>query len=294
MAMKMQSMASDFMDNLFSNVTNEDEYKKATQFAKQAGLDKFGFEVPESYENGGLDFVRSFPTFKQQQASQLAAAEQALVEKDKIKRQIEIEDREYNLKKEELERKQLETAMKQEDRRMDLMGEREPSIDQLKYEKSMADHVRSDKFIQDFQDIKVQSNKVDEIWNKYMESPGATDSMNALDQSMIMIFQKILDPTSVVRESEFARLAGGQSLYNRGVGYLDRLQKGGGGLSPGERKEIYETIGALTSASKKLYDKKLAKIKKGIPKRYHKGIFTQFEDDQPLTDESLIDSLIGS
>lgn len=53
-------------------------------------------------------------------------------------------------------------------------------------------------------------------------------------QAVLVTFQKILDPTSVVRESEYARTAAGQSLMNRIAGYTQRLESGGAGLTDAE------------------------------------------------------------
>lgn len=49
-------------------------------------------------------------------------------------------------------------------------------------------------------------------------------------QAILVTFQKILDPTSVVRESEYMRSAAGQSLDNRVSGYIEQLSKGGAGI----------------------------------------------------------------
>lgn len=57
---------------------------------------------------------------------------------------------------------------------------------------------------------------------------------NGGSQAVLVTFQKILDPTSVVRESEYARTATGQSLLNRIQGYSERLAAGGAGLTDAE------------------------------------------------------------
>jgi hypothetical protein len=54
--------------------------------------------------------------------------------------------------------------------------------------------------------------------------------MAAGSQGVLVTFQKILDPTSVVRESEYARSAAGQSLLSRIEGGYQRLVKGGAGV----------------------------------------------------------------
>lgn len=57
-------------------------------------------------------------------------------------------------------------------------------------------------------------------------------------QTVLVTFQKILDPTSVVRESEFDRSAAGQSLINRVKGAMERLKSGGAGIPLGELEKF--------------------------------------------------------
>lgn len=56
-------------------------------------------------------------------------------------------------------------------------------------------------------------------------------SLNAPSQAMLVTFQKMLDPTSVVRESEYARSGSGQSLANSVEGYYEKLVQGGAGVT---------------------------------------------------------------
>lgn len=57
-------------------------------------------------------------------------------------------------------------------------------------------------------------------------------------QMVLVTFQKILDPPSVVRESEFMRSAAGQSLMNRVQGAVERLTKGGAGITAPELQKF--------------------------------------------------------
>lgn len=59
-------------------------------------------------------------------------------------------------------------------------------------------------------------------------------------QAVLVTFQKILDPTSVVRESEYARSAEGMSLMNQIEGYADRLRRGGVGVTLPELKKFQQ------------------------------------------------------
>ena len=64
---------------------------------------------------------------------------------------------------------------------------------------------------------------------------------NGGSQAVLVTFQKILDPTSVVRESEYARSAEGISLLGRIEGYADKLGRGGAGVPDDELAAMVET-----------------------------------------------------
>ena len=66
--------------------------------------------------------------------------------------------------------------------------------------------------------------------------------MAAGAQAILVTFQKILDPTSVVRESEYARSAEGQSAMNRLRGFADRMARGGVGV-PFAELERFHALG---------------------------------------------------
>lgn len=68
----------------------------------------------------------------------------------------------------------------------------------------------------------------------------AGTSMNAASQGVLIVFQKMLDPTSVVRESEYARSGEGQSLLNRIDGTYTKLVQGGAGVGLKELKTFVD------------------------------------------------------
>ena len=55
--------------------------------------------------------------------------------------------------------------------------------------------------------------------------------MLAGSQAILISFNKLLDPTSVVRESEYARSASGQSALETMRGFVDKLTQGGAGVT---------------------------------------------------------------
>jgi hypothetical protein len=64
------------------------------------------------------------------------------------------------------------------------------------------------------------------------EAPGS--------QGVLVTFQKILDPTSVVRESEYARSASGLSLLQNLEGRMMRITQGGAGVTPAQLAEFVQ------------------------------------------------------
>lgn len=68
---------------------------------------------------------------------------------------------------------------------------------------------------------------------------------NGGSQAVLVTFQKILDPSSVVRESEYARSASGISMLGRLQGYMDKLQSGGAGVPDAELAQMVQTAREL-------------------------------------------------
>jgi murein DD-endopeptidase MepM/ murein hydrolase activator NlpD len=54
--------------------------------------------------------------------------------------------------------------------------------------------------------------------------------LNAISQGILVTYQKLLDPTSVVRESEYARSSDGQSLLDKIEGKFKAIYEGGPGV----------------------------------------------------------------
>lgn len=69
------------------------------------------------------------------------------------------------------------------------------------------------------------------IMNKANASIKNGGDVNLGSQAIIATFNKILDPTSVVRESEYDRTAQGQSLLERIQGKYDNISSGGAGVT---------------------------------------------------------------
>lgn len=96
--------------------------------------------------------------------------------------------------------------------------------------------MRQDKYIQDFKDI---DNKFKVMEAAYKKAQGGdAKTFVAIDQALITLYNKMTDPTSVVRESEYARTPENMSIVNRILGKMDKWKQGGAGLTPTEREAL--------------------------------------------------------
>lgn len=84
-------------------------------------------------------------------------------------------------------------------------------------------------------------------WKRY--DSGEAADLNATSQAIITTFNKILDPTSVVRESEYDRTPQGQSLLNNIYGRISAIQQGGPGLTKASLKELVDLGNELASGA---------------------------------------------
>jgi hypothetical protein len=71
-------------------------------------------------------------------------------------------------------------------------------------------------------------------------------------QDVIITFQKILDPNSVVREAEYDRTAAGQSLVNRVEGYIEQLQHGGARMPLAELEKYAELARGIAAQTNEM------------------------------------------
>jgi hypothetical protein len=77
------------------------------------------------------------------------------------------------------------------------------------------------------------------IMNTAMNNLLAGGDKSIATQSIISPFNKILDPTSVVREGEYDRTAKGQSLLSQLQGKVENISAGGGGVT---QKTLQEAV----------------------------------------------------
>lgn len=110
--------------------------------------------------------------------------------------------------------------------------------------------------VKDYQVIKSQVESMDALLNKI--KPGEKQSALALDQGLITLFNKVSDPTSVVRESEYSRTPENLSLANRFNGAIKKLEQGGAGLTQQDRESLVFGAKVIADSRGSLYDETLS------------------------------------
>lgn len=118
--------------------------------------------------------------------------------------------------------------------------------DVAKIEMDLAKQFRADKTVQAHQ---LMQNEMRQI--EGLVAQGSSYS----DQALITKFSKILDPGSVVRETEFAITERGGGLIKAIENYASKVA-GGGRLQPSQRQEMIEAARALTNGIAENYARK--------------------------------------
>jgi hypothetical protein len=115
-------------------------------------------------------------------------------------------------------------------------------------EKFKAEIEISDKFLSQVKDPQSALNQlaIIDTAGRLLNDDLSNGKLNPVSQAILVTFQKILDPTSVVRESEYARSGAGQSLLNNLEGYLNKLQEGGAGVTKENLQGFVEVANELS------------------------------------------------
>ena len=117
--------------------------------------------------------------------------------------------------------------------------------------------LNQNQYIKNFQAMNSAASGIDSILEDTLSRPDLK-SKNVGDQALITLYNKILDPMSVVRESEYARTPEGQALMNRIAGFIQKVQAGGSGLTDSDRVEIARAAKVLINNSGELYNSKIS------------------------------------
>lgn len=86
---------------------------------------------------------------------------------------------------------------------------------------------------------------------------GKIKNYTGSDQALITMFNKLTDPKSVVRESEYARTSQNIPLLNRISGAIDKVQSGGSGLTNEDREALVIAAEVIFNERGNLYNQRL-------------------------------------
>lgn len=107
------------------------------------------------------------------------------------------------------------------------------------------------------------------------------NSRVAADQALAVTFQKMLDPSSVVRESEYARTPEGVSLMNRMGSFVEQLQKGGLTIKDEDRLALIQAASKMLKSGQRQMNSHIRRYKSlskdyRVPARYVLGDIDEF------------------
>jgi hypothetical protein len=89
---------------------------------------------------------------------------------------------------------------------------------------------------------------------KALEESRSAESKVAVDQALITIYNKMTDPNSVVRESEYARTSTDQAVLNAIKGKAQKILEGGAGLTNVERDALVRMARLFGDVQQAMYD----------------------------------------
>lgn len=90
--------------------------------------------------------------------------------------------------------------------------------------------------VKEYTTIDTQVRSMDALLNSAKK--GNVKNKVALDQALVTMYNKLTDPNSVVRESEYARTPENLPLVNRLKGAIQKVQAGGAGLTDSDREAL--------------------------------------------------------
>lgn len=115
----------------------------------------------------------------------------------------------------------------------------------VQWNQKLFDDLRKDS--QSFKDIDRTFTGMSKIFEDFQTNPSANRA--AMEQSLIIMFNKMLDPGSVVREGEFDRTAQGQSVISSATWFLQRLEAGWAWITDETFKDIVNIAWVLHQAA---------------------------------------------
>jgi len=145
-------------------------------------------------------------------------------------------------------------------------GKREDRLaanQQFKNERDMRQDFEKLPEVKNFNETNIKAGQMAQA----IEESKTTNNFVAVDQALITMFNKMTDPQSVVRESEYARTSNDIATVNMIKGKAQKVLTGGAGLTSAERDALKTMSDRFLAASKERYDS-VAEEYRGLAKTY--------------------------
>lgn len=131
-------------------------------------------------------------------------------------------------------------------------AERKNDLATIRLEQGLRKEVQALPIVKNFNTVKMN---YENALQAYKMADGSNNPQWP-DQVMIVTFNKLIDPNSVVMPAEFNRSAEGASLIERIKGYIQRLGAGGT-ISKESREQLYSMIGRLYNVAENNYKSRM-------------------------------------
>lgn len=99
------------------------------------------------------------------------------------------------------------------------------------------------------------NNSYTGLQSTYDQYKSGTIDKGIVDQGLTIMFNKMLDPGSVVREGEYARTAAGQAAITRAQEAVKQLSGGGGGISDKTREDMVNLAKTLYNGGQQEFNR---------------------------------------
>jgi hypothetical protein len=221
-------------------------------FARNFIRDNLGVNVPETVTASQLKTF--MPAITQQYLAQKRSEQAELTQQSQMQRIAETagkaSERQTAQQEFMAQQKQLDREQRERENRM-RQDKPEKTIggvgsDVAKVEMDLAKQFRADKTVQAHQLMQNEMRQLEAL---------AAEGNPQSDQALITKFAKILDPGSVVRETEFAITEKGGGMLTSLQNTLDKA-RGTGRLQPEQRAQMLQAARSLTAGVNEEYAKK--------------------------------------
>jgi hypothetical protein len=110
--------------------------------------------------------------------------------------------------------------------------------------------------VKDFITINTNVKSMDSLLSKALS--GDVENKVSLDQALITMYNKLTDPASVVRESEYARTPANLPIVNRFMGAIQKIEQGGAGMTNSDREALVWGAKVIADERGKTYNETLS------------------------------------